>query len=315
MRCTPHSHLARIFEEAPKSASPAEEQGPPSTDARQEPDGNPDPTSTPATATGRKLQIIPAGSIYTSQPDPRWFGNPPNAPTPAWSEANWLKSRMHFSFAEYSDPHNEGFGVLRVLNDDLVQPHRGFGTHPHRNMELVTYVVRGRLTHRDDVGTEGGQASLGPGGLQYMTAGTGVYHSEHNLSEGEPLRFIQIWMLPRTMGLEPRYGETQTTAASQRNQWAHLVGDIEGGSGAAATINQDAHVMACVLDAGAELPMPLAQGRQAYLLCVEGAIQLRGEGGAAPMAMHDAAKLWGPSELTIRATTEAHCLVVEMKLQ
>lgn len=109
---------------------------------------------------------IPNSKLGVSEPNPSWFGNPGNEKNNSnWTNPNWLKSRFHFSFAEYSNPHNMGFGILRVMNDDLVQPNRGFGTHPHRDMEICTYIVEGKLTHKDSMGS---QESLGRGGVQFM---------------------------------------------------------------------------------------------------------------------------------------------------
>ena len=120
------------------------------------------------------------------------FGNGQNPSNdPAWTNNNWLKSRFHFSFAEYHNPKNSSYGVLRVMNDDLVQPKRGFGTHPHRNMEIITYIVHGKLTHKDSMGSA---ECLGRGSIQFMTAGKGVSHSEYNDTE-KPLRFIQTCVL------------------------------------------------------------------------------------------------------------------------
>ena len=121
--------------------------------------------------------------LFVSEPDPRMFGNQGNEKLPTWNNGNWLKSRFHFSFAEYHSPHNQNYGVLRVMNDDLVQPARGFGQHPHQNMEICTYIVSGNLTHQDSM-------------IQFMTAGTGVYHSEHNRNPDTPLRFIQMVSYP-----------------------------------------------------------------------------------------------------------------------
>merc|ERR1719263_1909714 len=132
------------------------------------------------------LNKVDANSLFITEPDPRMFGNGPNERSnAAWTNENWLKSRFHFSFAEYHDRSRSNFGVLRVLNDDLVQPARGFGTHPHRDMEIVTYVVRGSLTHKDSMGTS---ETLGRGSIQFMTAGTGIQHSEHNLDPSADLR-------------------------------------------------------------------------------------------------------------------------------
>uniref|UniRef100_A0A7S2TL20 Pirin N-terminal domain-containing protein n=1 Tax=Lotharella oceanica TaxID=641309 RepID=A0A7S2TL20_9EUKA len=150
----------------------------------------------------RNLRYIPNSKLAVSEPEPAWFGNPGNIDDTKWTNKNWLKSRFHFSFAEYTNYANTNFGVLRVMNDDLVQPKRGFGEHPHRDAEICTYVVHGQLTHQDSMGTK---ESLGKGSIQFMTAGTGVRHSEHNL-HNEPLRFIQMWLTPKAGGLKPNYG-------------------------------------------------------------------------------------------------------------
>ena len=140
------------------------------------------------------------GALFVSEPNPSWFGNGPNEKSSSWTNGNWLKSRFHFSFAEYRNPANSHFGPLRVMNDDLVQPLRGFGTHPHRDAEIMTYVVQGTLTHEDSMGNKG---NVNRGGLQYMSAGSGVQHSEFNHGTS-PLRFIQCWVTPNKSGVEPR---------------------------------------------------------------------------------------------------------------
>ena len=170
-----------------------------------------------------------------SEPNPQWFGNPPNASEATWTNTNWLKSRFHFAFAEYSNPQNACFGVLRVMNDDLVQPNRGFGTHPHREMEICTYVVEGELTHKDSIGT---QETLGPGSVQFMTAGTGVQHSEHNLSATSPLRFIQMWIVPSQRGLAPNYGSACGKSVNLRNGWTRLVSDVKSAAASPVKIHQ-----------------------------------------------------------------------------
>ena len=159
-----------------------------------------------------------------SEPNPYNFGNPENEKgDAAWTNANWLKSRFHFSFAEYNNPKNQNFGVLRVMNDDLVQPMRGFGTHGHRDAEICTYVINGSLTHQDSMGTE---ETISSGAIQFMTAGSGVRHSEHNRSP-TPLRFIQMWLTPRTRGLTPNYGSSAGSPSKRMNQWHHMVSDVQ----------------------------------------------------------------------------------------
>eukprot|EP00669_Euglena_mutabilis_P009765 TRINITY_DN4599_c0_g1_i1.p1 TRINITY_DN4599_c0_g1~~TRINITY_DN4599_c0_g1_i1.p1 ORF type:complete len:219 (+),score=28.73 TRINITY_DN4599_c0_g1_i1:23-658(+) len=159
--------------------------------------------SHPTRVTPRLIDPVSAASLFVSRPEPQWFGNPANPTSdPTWTDPNWLTSRFHFSFAEYADPRRDRFGVLRVLNDDVVQPHRGFGTHPHRDMEIVTYIVDGELTHQDSTGTK---ETLGRGSVQFMTAGSGIRHSEFNHGDS-PLRLVQMWFTPRRSGLAPAYG-------------------------------------------------------------------------------------------------------------
>lgn len=232
-----------------------------------------------------------------------------------------LKSRFHTNFAEYRGGRNN-IGVLRVCNDDLVQPSRGFGTHGHRDAEIVTYVVSGSLTHADSMGSS---ETLGRGSVQYMTAGRGVRHSEQNASPSEPLRFVQLWFTPRAYGLDPCYGGLAGDAAARRNQWHHLAGDAAraGGGGAAPAaaavrINADADVRAAELAPGAALELPLAAGRAAYVLCLEHSVRLEGGGGAGAdlaMAQHDAVEATGPAVLRFTAPPGgegAHLLAIEM---
>lgn len=255
---------------------------------------------------------VPGDELFVSEPDPRMFGNAANPPAgKGWTNWNWLKSRFHFSFAEYYDgPSN--FGVLRVMNDDLVQPQRGFGTHPHRDMEIITFVVDGSLTHKDSMGTA---ETLGRGSVQFMTAGSGVSHSEHNFEDETPLRFIQSWIVPRERHLPPNYGSMvgdAAAAASRRNQWAHVVSDVRRREAATPVqINQDCNVFVTELDTGAASPtLNIQSGRQAYVLAVEGAATLP---GGVQLERHDAAKVWGELALECRAGDQgAMVLVFEM---
>jgi redox-sensitive bicupin YhaK (pirin superfamily) len=288
---------------------------------------------------------IPNSYLGVSEPNPSWFGNPGNPiGDKNWTNKNWLKSRFHFSFAEYSNQRNQQFGVLRVMNDDLVQPNRGFGSHPHRDVEICTYVVEGSLTHQDSTGTK---ETLQRGAIQFMTAGKGVVHSEHNLDATKPLRFIQMWITTRTRGLAPNYGSHTSPPDARAGRWAHLVTDVksshshsqpegEGGEDVPIKINQDANISVSEIAAGRALPLRVRGGRQAYLLCVEGSAKVLVEGKEYSLERHDAAEvvgsagssgltgpsgptgLTGPSGdpgavLDITAGAEgAHLLVVEM---
>mmetsp|Transcript_52541 Transcript_52541/g.125498 ORF Transcript_52541/g.125498 Transcript_52541/m.125498 type:complete len:312 (+) Transcript_52541:82-1017(+) len=269
-------------------------------------------------SSGGKLMVIPHQKLFISEPDPRFFGNErnPSKAKKGWTNENWLKSRFHFSFAEYTGgPSN--FGVLRVMNDDLVQPLRGFGTHPHRDMEIITFVVEGQLTHQDSMGTK---ETLGRGSIQFMTAGSGVRHSEHNFQKAAPLRFIQSWVVPRQRGLTPNYGSYngtgQASAEARRDKWLHLVADVRADRSVTAPvrINQDCNVYVTELSPGANAPsLKIGEHRQAYMLCVEGDVvkglqkkQLR---------RHDAAELKGPLALDLEAGPDgALVLLFEMAM-
>lgn len=260
------------------------------------------------------LKVIKESKLGRSEPPPQWFGNKANEPqNPKWSNPNWLKSRFHFSFAEYNNPKNAEFGILRVLNDDLVQPDRGFGTHPHQNMEIVTYVVEGQITHKDSMGTA---ETLTRGDVQFMTAGTGVQHSEHNLNKELPLRFIQIWINTRRRGLRPNYGSRVGTLTDRKNQWSHLVTDADKPSGSpkAVRINQDANISVSELDAGNSLDLVIQKDRQVYLLCIEGTVTAKeaNEGQSHRLDQHDAAEVYGGTYSLVAGDKGAHLLIVEM---
>ena len=164
------------------------------------------------------IRKIHESDLYISEPKPLWFGKEPNDSNNSnWTNRYWLKSRFHFPFAEWSEGRNY-FGCLRVENDDLVQPARGFRTHGHRDMGILTYIISGGLTHQDSMGNE---ETLERGSVQFMTAGTGIIHSEYNLQTDQDLRFIQSWILPWAQRLTPRYGNfsaDETTLNRRINQ-------------------------------------------------------------------------------------------------
>jgi len=258
------------------------------------------------------MSVIKREKLFVSEPDPLMFGNNRNTPSaPGWTNQNWLRSMFHFSFAEYRNGPSP-FGVLRVMNDDLVQPGRGFGTHPHRDMEIVTYILEGSLTHKDSTGTE---ESLGRGSVQFMTAGTGVRHSEQNRGK-QPCRFIQSWVVPRRRGLPPNYGSLAAdaaVAAARRNRWAHLVSDVAGKLATPVQINQDCNMYVIELAAGVTSPpFELTADRQAYMLCAEGSIKASSGVPDEPATLrrHDAAELKGPISLNAVAGAEGGFLLV-----
>jgi len=269
---------------------------------------------------------IPASSLYVSMPDPSMFGNPANPrPVPSsWTSPNWLRSLFHFSFAEHYDPAKSSYGVLRVLNDDTVQGDRGFGKHPHRDMEILTYVVDGGLSHADSAGNK---ETLPRGSIQYMSAGRGIVHSEANGATDAPLRFLQLWITPRVRGLAPNYGSRRVAAAERADRWVHLAADADvaecapgvgiaprcDGSDLAARLHQDANIYAAELSPGFALPLTVHPDRQVYLVQVEGGLTVAGATKEVRLAAHDAATLQQPGMFTVTAGGgKAHLLAVEM---
>lgn len=202
-----------------------------------------------------------------------------SADTRGRTSVEWLESRHSFSFSHYLDPDRMSFSVLRVLNDDIIQPGTGFGRHPHANMEIITYVLDGALEHQDSTGiTE----ILPAGGVQRMSAGTGLLHSEVNASQIEPGHFLQIWLLPESQGIEPGYEQLETTPEQRLNRLVPVVRpggegsrNGEGGPGTL-DIHQDITFFLSRLDAGATVSHPLEAGRSAYLFVAEGEIEASG---------------------------------------
>eukprot|EP01006_Ploeotia_vitrea_P021757 TRINITY_DN54183_c0_g1_i1.p1 TRINITY_DN54183_c0_g1~~TRINITY_DN54183_c0_g1_i1.p1 ORF type:complete len:264 (+),score=34.51 TRINITY_DN54183_c0_g1_i1:129-920(+) len=256
------------------------------------------------------VNYYPVEKIYTSTPSPMMFGNGPNKDP----NVNWLRSRMHFSFAEYHDPNRNSFGRIRVLNDDLVQPERGFGTHPHREMEIVTYIVEGELTHQD---SSGNAETLGRGAVQYMSAGTGISHSEFNHHKTKPLRFLQMWYPPSERGLKPNYGSYSGSADARKNQWHHLVSNAKTPQQqctAPVRIYTDINLFSTEIDSGKSLNFDLQDGRQAYFVLTEGALEVTHSKGVQQMKAGDAAEFIGKHTLTFNSKGDvpAHCVLVEM---
>ena len=187
------------------------------------------------------------------------------------ADHGWLDTWHTFSFARYYDPGHMGFRSLRVINDDTVAPGAGFGTHPHDNMEIVTYVLDGALEHEDSMGTG---SVLRPGDVQRLSAGTGVTHSEFNHSPDEPLRLLQIWLLPAARGIEPGYEEKTFPAAEKRGR-LRLIVSPDGRDGSL-TIHQDASIYASVLEKGETAALDLAPGRHAWVQVASGAVAVNG---------------------------------------
>ncbi len=188
------------------------------------------------------------------------------------AQHGWLESRFTFSFAEYHDPRQMGFRTLRVINEDRVQPGQGFGTHAHRDMEILTYVLEGALEHADSLGT---RSVIQPGEVQRMSAGTGVTHSEYNASREQPVHFLQIWILPEREGLAPGY-QQRAFPREERRDRLQLVTSRDGSDGSL-VIHQDAKLYLAELGPGARTVYPLRPGRHAWLQIARGGVCLDGQ--------------------------------------
>jgi redox-sensitive bicupin YhaK (pirin superfamily) len=215
----------------------------------------------------------------------------------------WLDSYHSFSFADYYDPKHMGFRALRVINEDRVQPGRGFGTHPHRDMEIVSYVLEGGLEHRDSLGTG---SVIRPGDVQRMSAGTGVKHSEFNTSQTELVHFLQIWLLPTKAGIEPSY-EQKTFADSSLEGGLRVVASPDGRDGAL-TIHSDAVLYAGRLDTGNEAKLPIAAGRHAWVQVVRGKLRLNGK----DVSAGDGAALSDEGSVELTALAPSEVLVFDL---
>ncbi|MBV8313902.1 MAG: pirin family protein [Planctomycetaceae bacterium] len=215
----------------------------------------------------------------------------------------WLDTRHTFSFNDYYDPRHMGFRVLRVINEDRVRPGQGFGTHGHRDMEILSYVLEGALAHRDSLGTG---SVLRPGEVQCMTAGTGIRHSEFNPSEVEPAHFYQIWLLPDRPGLPPRYDQ-RTFPEEERRGRLRVVASSDGRDGSL-TIHQAAEVFLSSLATGERVEHEPASGRHAWLQVLRGAVQLNG----LPLAAGDGAAVSDETFLTALATEPSEVMLFDL---
>ncbi len=218
------------------------------------------------------------------------------------ADHGWLNARHTFSFAGYYDPEHMGFRSLRVINDDTVAPGAGFGTHPHRDMEIITYVLSGALEHKDSMGN--GRV-IKPGEVQYMAAGTGVQHSEFNPSPTEPVHLLQIWILPDKKNAKPRY-EEKSLVKAKTGQF-HLVASKTGRDGSIA-INQDAELELARLNSGDAVEHTLRSQRHAWLHVAEGAVELNGQ----KLSAGDAASFSDETKLKLTATEKSQVLLFDL---
>ena len=219
------------------------------------------------------------------------------------ADHGWLKSKHTFSFADYHNPSMMGFGKLRVINEDWIEPGKGFGTHPHRDMGIVTYMVDGALEHKDSMGNG---SVIRPGELQRMTAGTGVLHSEFNASETDRAHLLQIWILPEQNGLEPGYEQKLFPVEEKRNRW-RLVGSRDGRDGSL-TIHQDIELSSTVLDEGKSIEYGFDGRRRGFVQVVRGTVEIDGE----TLEAGDALAVVDQQVLDIKAKSESELLLFDM---
>ena len=219
------------------------------------------------------------------------------------AQHGWLDSHHSFSFGHYYDEAHMGFRSLRVINEDRIDPASGFPTHPHRDMEIISYVVEGALAHRDTTGADG---VILPGDIQAMSAGTGVRHSEFNGLDDAKTRFLQIWIIPDKAGHQPSYGQVNIPDAEKKNALRLLVGPEDRAD--ALRINQDAKLYGSLLDAGQSVSYQLAEGRGAWVQVVDGAIEVNGTA----LKSGDGAQIEDVSDLSITAKEATEFLLFDL---
>jgi redox-sensitive bicupin YhaK (pirin superfamily) len=222
------------------------------------------------------------------------------------ADHGWLKSFHSFSFAGYYDPQHMGWGNLRVINEDRIAPGTGFGTHGHRDMEIISYVLSGELAHRD---TLGNVKAIPPGAVQRMSAGRGVMHSEFNHAQGQPTHFLQIWIEPNVTGIEPSYEQKRFSDDEKRGR-LRLVASPDGAEGSV-LIHADARVHAGLLDGEDTAALDIARGRKAYVHLVRGELEVNGQ----RLTTGDAAMLDGESRVELARGDHAEVLVFDLAPQ
>ncbi len=220
-----------------------------------------------------------------------------------YADHGWLKSFHTFSFADYQDAAHMGFRSLRVINEDRVDPKMGFGTHAHQDMEIISYVLEGGLSHKDSMGNG---SVIRAGDVQRMSAGTGVRHSEFNASADEPVHFLQIWIVPDKRGYEPSYEEKNFTEDSRRNQ-LRLVASRDGRDGSV-RVHQDVNLFASVLDEGAKLNYENKEGRHLWLHVARGTVDV----GGTTLDAGDACSLSDAQALSLVARKQSELLVFDL---
>jgi len=222
------------------------------------------------------------------------------------ADHGWLKSYHSFSFANYFNEEKMHFGALRVLNDDVVAPGRGFGMHPHENMEIITIPLKGNLEHEDSMGNKG---VIKEGDVQVMSAGTGVMHSEYNKSKEEELAFLQIWLFPRAQNLSPRYDQVNINDLKVKNKFYQIISPNKDEQGA--WINQDAWFYMGEFDAGLEEKYNLHNKENGvYFFILDGEVEIEGK----KLSKRDALGIWNINNLNVKTLSKAQILLIEVPM-
>jgi len=231
------------------------------------------------------------------------------ADTRGLSDHGWLQSRHTFSFASYHDPGRMAFGLLRVLNDDIVQPSRGFDTHPHENMEIVSIPISGELRHQDSMGNT---QHIRAGEVQIMSAGTGITHSEYNASDSEIVAFLQIWVFPKFQNIEPRYGQQLFSCDDRKNNFQIVVSPDKDSSDSAIWINQDAWFLLGDFDTGKTCNYRIKrEGNGAYFFVIEGVVTIADE----QLQRRDALGIEDVTNIDFEVTEDCQLLVIDVPMQ
>jgi redox-sensitive bicupin YhaK (pirin superfamily) len=220
-----------------------------------------------------------------------------------YADHGWLKSYHSFSFADYFDPQHVEFGALRVINEDRVAAGQGFGTHGHRDMEIISYVLEGELEHKDSIGTG---SIIRPGDVQRMSAGSGVRHSEFNPSRTDPVHFLQIWIQPNRTGIAPSYEQKHFEPGEKRGR-LRLIASPDAREGSV-TIHQDAYVYAGLFDGGERASHALAPGRRGYVHAARGSITVNGQA----LTAGDAAKIVDASEVKLESGNDSEVILFDL---
>jgi len=226
-------------------------------------------------------------------------------PSSARHHANhgWLDTHWHFSFSDYHDPNNMNWGALRVFNDDVVQGGGGFGAHPHRDMEIITYVLEGELEHQDNLGNKG---VIAPGEVQVMSAGKGIVHAEYNHSQTVPVHFLQLWVMPRTRGSNPRWEQRQFSPSEREGRLRAVVSS--GSVPDTLHIDQDAVIYIGTLRAGQEIEQAIARQRKGYLFVISGRLSLNDK----KLAAGDQARVEDEEKLRLKADQASEVIYLDL---